>query len=36
MLTDILAKAKQHKDEKGVAKVAPYKVADEKGLYLLG
>jgi integrase len=34
MLTDILAKAKLHKDERGVAKVAPYKLADEKGLYL--
>jgi len=35
MLTDIQAKAKQHKDKDGKIKVAPYKVTDEKALYLL-
>lgn len=35
MLTDILAKAKQHKDKDGIIRVAPYKLGDEKGLYLL-
>lgn len=35
MLTDIQAKAKQHKDENGIIRVAPYKLGDEKALYLL-
>ena len=35
MLTDILAKAKLHKDESGNVKTAPYKLYDERGLYLL-
>ena len=35
MLTNILAKAKLHKDESGNVKTAPYKLSDEKGLYLL-
>ena len=35
MLTDIIAKAKLHKDESGNVKAAPYKLSDEKGLYLL-
>jgi integrase len=34
MLTDILVKAKQHKDDSGNIRIAPYKLADEKGLYL--
>ncbi len=34
MLTDKLAKANKHKDERGMVKVAPYKLSDEKGLYL--
>lgn len=34
MLSDIQVKAKQHKDKQGILKVPPYKLADEKGLYL--
>ena len=34
MLNDILAKANKHKDVNGIVKTAPYKLADEKGLYL--
>ncbi len=34
MLTDIQVKAKQHKDNDGTVKTPPYKLADEKGLYL--
>jgi integrase len=35
MLNDIVAKANKHKDVNGMVKTAPYKLADEKGLYLL-
>jgi integrase len=35
MLTDIQVKAKQHKDNDGIVKTPPYKLTDEKGLYLL-
>lgn len=34
MLTDIQVKAKQHKYADGKLKVPPYKLSDEKGLYL--
>lgn len=34
MLTDIQVKARQHKDAEGIVKVPPYKLSDEKGLYL--
>jgi integrase len=34
MLTDIQVKARQHKDDDGKVKVPPYKLSDEKGLYL--
>lgn len=34
MLTDIQVKAKLHKDNDGIVKSPPYKLADEKGLYL--
>ena len=34
MLTDIQVKAKQHKDDDGKVKAPPYKLSDEKGLYL--
>jgi integrase len=35
MLTELLCKAKQHKDETGNIRQPPYKLSDVKGMYLL-
>lgn len=34
-LTNVLIKAKQHKNKDGVVRIPPYKLTDEKGLFLL-